>query len=91
MIPEAGPSWRRQRKLTGEIGKGLERRPHPLVHLGARLGGQTGALVDCGQDGIRVELARAQPLGGLLQPLRQLSEGVSHGVQTTADAAAAAQ
>ena len=72
------PLGRRQWELTWEVGQWLEGCACPLVHLGACLGGEPRALLDQGQRGIRLELAGAQPLGGVLEPRRELNQSIGH-------------
>ena len=46
MAGKAPDLCRRERKLTGEIWQGFQRRAHALVDLGAGIRCQAGALLD---------------------------------------------
>jgi hypothetical protein len=62
-----------------QIWERLERRSRALIDLRAGLRGQSGALLDQRQRRLRLQLARAQHLGRLVQPSTQLDHGISHG------------
>ena len=48
---------------------------------GAGLGGQPGALLDQRERGVGLQLAGAQPLGGVVQPRAQLDQGIGHATE----------